>query len=384
VDVRLLFARPGDARPDREHPGVLRVATNLDDDGTTEDDSSEPHLCRVHDLSAPSSARPDLVRMGFDLVHLGDRPQLQRVLGEVARAGVMTESQARSIRRALLGRALPLAGGAKARVLHVASEGMIVRTAGPNGLRVEDRPITATNHHQPATSIHGDQDVYGTPLRQILRGWAPRVFRHDSPQGANHRSPLFVVNLWIPLRQITRPLVLMDRRTLDKRRHQTRYALPVGFFPGRRADLRVNDIWRFLHDDAQRWYFSSEMDARSAYVFDTLGMPHGSCVLPGEEVAEDRFLRIRRALAALASRDAGALRRAAEGREPGCAAEAPGPLREAIGRMDAVLTEAAERAEALCLDRSGFAARATEVADRVVRRSIEMRCLVLVTPGDPT
>ena len=74
-----------------------------------------------------------------------------------------------------------------------------------------------------------------------------------------------LVNVWIPLDQVTRPLVLMDRRTLDARRQQVRYGLPTDSFLEREESTRVNDIWTFLHDPAQRWYFNAELDAYALF-----------------------------------------------------------------------------------------------------------------------
>ena len=58
--------------------------------------------------------------------------------------------------------------------------------------------------------------------------------------------------------------MLADGRSLDRRRHQLRYGLPTGSFLDRDEDQVINDIWHLLHDDAQQWYFRSDMDHRSA------------------------------------------------------------------------------------------------------------------------
>ena len=121
-----------------------------------------------------------------------------------------------------------------------------------------------------------------------------------------------LINLWIPLQQITRPLVLMDKRTLDRGQHQLRYGLPTDAFLDRDEDRRVNDIWTFLYHDQQRWYFTSEMDSKRAYVFDTLGTPHGSCIVPGEELAERRYRLLDAAREAVHIGGEAALRRATD------------------------------------------------------------------------
>ena len=189
-----------------------------------------------------------------------------------------------------------------------------MRKGGPNGLDPDpDVQMSEMNGHAAALAIHGDQDVRGTPLKQLMRGFAPWIFRHQSPDGNNRWSPLVLVNLWIPLDQITRPLTLMDRRTLNKRQHQCRYALPTDAFLDRSEDMTVNDIWTFLHDADQHWYFSSDMDFRQAYVFDTLGTPHGATILPGEEQLERGYLALRSACDALSGGEREAARRCAIG-----------------------------------------------------------------------
>ena len=72
------------------------------------------------------------------------------------------------------------------------------------------------------------------------------------------------------------------RALLDRRRHQLRYGLATQSFLEREEDMTINDIWTFLHHPDQRWHLRSDMDHRSAYVFDTLSTAHGACTLPGE------------------------------------------------------------------------------------------------------
>ena len=205
------------------------------------------------------------------------------------------------------GATLRCAGGATLQVLHIADEGFIMRKSGPNGMSVVGPRSTGMNDHGVATSVHADQDVFGTPLTQLMDGRAPSLFRHDSPDGHNHDAGLMLVNLWIPLHQITQPLVLADGRSIDRRHHQLRYGLPTTSFLERDDDMVINDIWTFLHDPGQRWYLRSDMDHRSAYVFNTLSTPHGAGTLPGEDVAERCYRALEAAEAAVAAGDAAAL-----------------------------------------------------------------------------
>ena len=190
---------------------------------------------------------------------------------------------------------------------------------------------------------------------------------------------MFLVNPSIPLQQVVRQLTLMDRRSLDSRRHQLRYALPTEAFLDRDESRRVNDIWAFLHDHAQQWYFNAEMDSNSAYVFDTLGAPHGSVILPGEDVAEHYYLQLQAACDAFRGRDRVALSRAILGSPPRLAEETTAPLRKSIRKMDLLVREA-QRAEQLDFAHSDWCERAELAMDGVVRKSIEMRSVAVLTP----
>jgi hypothetical protein len=191
---------------------------------------------------------------------------------------------------------------------------------------------------------------------------------------------MFLVNVWIPLQQISRPLALMDRRTLDQRRHQLCYALPTDAFLDRDESRRINDIWTFLHDDAQEWHFNSELGPTMAYVFDTLGTPHGSVVLPGEDVAEHLYLRLRVGCEAFRRRDAAGLREAAQHAATPIPRDTTAALRRAIDGMHALLEEAGQCAERAGFLDSDWRERAQRAMDRVVRKSIEMRAVAVLTP----
>lgn len=386
VGARLAFTRPDDVSADHERPGLLRARSLSPSDAGLER-CCDLRGCTIHDLGATDALRPALGRNGFETVALAPLRELQSTLARVRAAGRVSQDDARSIRRALRGASLRLAGGGRLRVLFIAGEGLIMRMAGPNGMAIDrDGAPTATNGHDAAVNVHADQDVRGTPVRQILRGAAPWLFRHEAPDGANTRSRLCLLNLWIPLDQVTRPLALMDARTLDRRRHQLRYGLATDSFLERDAERRVNDIWTFLHDDAQRWYFTSCMDARRGYVFDTLSTPHASFVLPGEDVAERRYRALEEVAAAARAGDGVALRMAlgradAEVGGPGGASAATPPLRRAIETMEALLEEARATSDGLCAgqDAAGWHARAAAALAAMVRKSIEMRMVAWLT-----
>jgi len=168
----------------------------------------------------------------------------------------------------------------------------------------------------------------------------------------------------------------MDRRTLNPREHQLRYALPTDSFLDRREDMKLNDIWAFLHDEAQQWYFHSSMGHETAYVFDTLGEPHGSFILPGEDVAEHYYLQLQQLRQRLANGEP-VQRPAVAARElPQATTE---PLRRAIESMAALAASVpGEEAGKPAVD--VWLARSEEAMDSVVRKSLEMRVVALVLP----
>lgn len=361
--------------PDPDRPPLLRAGPRSAAPYARE--GVEVHVCDAIDWAQDESFRPDLFEIGFDRLELAHHDALQRAFAAVRRAGRISDADAATIRTEVSGSVLRCASGRDLTVLHVADEGLIMRTAGPNRLSLVGERSVGMNDHGPATSVHADQDVHGTPLVQLLDGRAPSLFRHDSPDGHNRDASVMLVNLWIPLQQIVQPLVLGDGRSVDRLRHQLRYGLVTDSFLDRDDDQRINDIWSFLHAPDQRWYFRSEMDHRSAYVFDTLSTPHGAAVLPGEEVAERCYRSLEAAESAVELGDADALVEAVEATSSLAAPEQTTPaLREAIGAMVALLEEACVDPGAVCTIGDEWSARSRAARRRVVRMSIELRLVV--------
>lgn len=381
IAARLAFTRTEDVSVDRR--GGLRART-LGAPAMADPNAYDRRLCELLDGSQRADFCPQLQVHGFAHADLSRLPELQAALARVRVAGHLDDSDVAEIRRRLRWRSLPLSGGARLRLLHIAREGFFMRKAGPNGRPIDDTAArTGHNGHDAATLVHADQDVDGTPLRQLLRGAAPWLFHHESPGRSNHRSRLFLINLWIPLDQVTRPLALMDKRTLDRRAHQLHYGLPTDTFLQRREDMRVNDIWTFLHDERQQWYFASELDANTGYVFETLGTPHGSFILPGEARADLRRQQLLDAIDAVRRRDPPAAARALADADDVGPEPATPSLRRAITAMEALIAEARAHAPELCRaeDPTEWSTRASAAADHVVRKSLEMRALAWLTPA---
>ncbi|MEZ5203488.1 MAG: hypothetical protein R2701_03635 [Acidimicrobiales bacterium] len=378
IPVRLGFTPASAAIDDPDHPGLRRAGPRTTGPYGTKD--VELHTCAATDLAQDPAVAPDLFELGFDTVDLTPLDDLQQTLRRVAAAGRIADDDAALVRAALDGAALRCSSGATATVLHIADEGFIMRSSGPNRRSVTRPESTDMNDHGAATSVHADQDVYGTPLRQVMDGRAPSLLRHDSPDGHNHDASLMLANLWIPLQQIVQPLVLADPRTVDRRRHQRRYGLPTGTFLERDDDMAINDIWTFLHDPDQRWFLRSEMDHTSAYLFNTLSAPHGACTLPGEDVAERCFLALADAEAAVADGDAAAL---VEALAPVAAVSVPDEttpaLRAAIEAMAAVAVTARRDPTTTCGEGAeAWTAASRAARERVIRRSLELRLVVSV------
>ena len=380
--VELGFLPPDAAIPDPEHPGLLRAGDRATAPYGRE--GVEVHHCLATDLLQSPSSDVDLLGAGFDTVDLAPLTELQSVFSRVREAQTITDTDAAAIRAALDGAVLQCASGVTLTVLHIADEGMFMRTAGPNRMALVPDHSNGMNDHGPATSVHADQDVFGTPMRQLMEGRAPTLFRHDSPDGHNRDASLMMLNLWIPLEQVTRPLALMDASSLDRRAHQLRYGLVTDGILQRDSSRRINDIWVFRHHESQRWYFTSEIDANTAYVFSTLSTPHGSIVLPGEDRAEARYRQLTAAVDAVRRRDEPAALSCLQGAEVGPVGEpATAPLRRAIAAMEALLEEGRAHLPALCRGEGaeGWCTRAEAAAERVVRKSLEMRAVALLLPA---
>lgn len=380
IEADLAFTRPEDVIPE----GDLGRARSLDPAALHDGEAFAHHRCSIADCSAPDGLVPDIKTHGFGHVDLTTIAGVTEVLEDVRQAGEVSRDQARHIRAALTGSTFPLAGGRRLRLLFIAPEGFIMRRGGPNGLRVTDSATApGMNNHDAAVSVHADQDVTGTPLRQLLRGTAPWLFHHRSPSRNNQRSPLFLLNIWVPLQQVTRPLALMDITTLNRPAHQLRYGLETDAFLKRPDDQRVNDIWTFLHDPQQSWFFTSQASPSRAYIFQTLSTPHGAFILPGEDRAEQHYIRLSAARDAVRSADALALARLLAEPDPLTAESLTAPLSAAIAALEGALAVAARHGAALCAG-EGRDAWETQVAaalDGVVRKSIEMRAVGLVTGG---
>ena len=383
VEARLAFPRSEDISLDDPRRDVLRART-LDAAARRDPRSYEWHTCRIADCSTAGIA-PDLLRQGFAHADLSGRPALQSALDRVRASGRLEVADVTKIRRHLIGRRISLGDGRELCVLFLAREGFFMRRAGPNGMTIPREPgPEGINDHDAAIAVHADQDVDGTPLRQILRGAAPWLFRHSGPARSSSRSPLLLINIWIPLEQVTRPLALMDASSLDRRAHQLRYGLVTDGILQRDESRRVNDIWVFRHHASQRWYFTSELDANTAYVFTTLDTPHGSIILPGEDRAEARYQKLNAAVDAIRRRDEPAAARClSDTDEKRIFGEpATAPLRRAINAMEELLAEGRSNRSALCRGEGAadFCARSSAATERVVRKSLEMRAIALLLP----
>ncbi len=380
IPVTLGFMPRSHAIPDDDHPGLLRAGPRAS--APYGGESVELQVCRATDLCQDETVAPELLRFGFDTADLSPIDALQQTFTRVRAAGRVTDADAAAVRAALDGAVLGCTGAGPITVLHIAEEGFIMRTSGPNGMSVAGPRPNGMNDHGVATSIHADQDVHGTPLTQVMDGRAPSLFRYDSPDGHNHDAGLMLVNLWIPLQQITQPLTLADGRSIDRRRHQLRYGLATTSFLEREDDLAINDIWTFLHDPGQRWYFRSDMDHRHAYVFDTLSTPHGSCTLPGEDVAEQCYRSLEDAESAVVDGDPGALSEAcSQTLDLTAPVDAPPALRDAIGTMVAAAEQAARNPTQVCGDGAEeWLAASRRARRRVIRMSLELRMVISIEP----
>lgn len=377
VPVTLGFLPPDQAIDDPDHPGLLRAGPRAA--APYGDDRVQFTKCLATDLTVSGGGCPNLLDHGLDTVDLAALKGVQAVCAQALAAGRIGAEGAQQIRAALDGAELTSASGLSLRVRFLAGEGFFMRMVGPDRVPVAPH-ADGMNNHGGAAAVHADQDVYGTPLTQLMDGRAPDLFRHVSPDGDNSDADLMLVNLWIPLQQVVAPLVLADVQSIDRQRHQLRYGLRTTGFLDRDEDMAINDIWSFLHDDAQRWYFRSEMDHRTGWVFNTLSTPHGAGVLPGEDLAAICVGALREAESAIGFGDAAALVEAVA--EPAGAAipeGVPAPLRAAVQRMLDLCAAAADDPSGTVAEASGGWVAASVAARRaVVRMSLELRLVVSV------
>ncbi len=368
----LTFTRPDDVVPDDERPGLLR-ALHADNDAA----AGDAHTCELLDLTDPDVDEPGLVAAGFETIDLSGNAALQNVLAEVRRLDHLSDDADAAIRESLTGTSFTLADGRTLHIDLVVDDGLFHRRSGPNGLDVNPGGIDGINGHGGARFVHGDQDVFGTPLRQLMHGAAPEMFNHVTPDGRNDEATTFLLNLWVPLHAPVQPLALMDRRTLDAPRHQLRYGLPVDGFLERDEDATVNDIWNFLHHEDQRWYIRTDMTSMHGYVFDTLGTPHGAAVLAGEPTLEAHMCTLG-AIRDLLARDdeAGARDAAATHAAPALPTGTPATIASAARTMADLIAEATAAADDASW--TDWTTRADAAIDRVIRRSIELRLVASV------
>lgn len=330
------------------------------------------HPCEIEDLDESGRA-VTLTVHGSETMRIPDRRGLHRRLMDVRATSRMDGTDISAIRRSLTGARVRSADGSTLLIVHVAGEGVIFRCAGPNGIDLSGRGLMAD--HGGAAVVHADQDPLGRPFHDLTKGLGHRLFRHQSIDSSNRRSPLLLVNLWMPLQQVTQPLTMMDNRSLDRTRDQLHYELPTEGILDRDDEHAQNDIWWFRHDPDQRWHFRSRIALGEAWVFETLSTPHGAFTVPGEEVAAEGFRLVDRAIAAV---------------EAGLAVEESTPLdvdaagtavlRAAIGELQAVLDDA-PRAPFSGDEAAPWLARARRAQDAVLRKSIEVRAVAIRVPG---
>jgi len=383
------FVLPKDVVQDSERKDRLRANTQSKDySEVSEVVDLQP--CAMNDLNS-GKYDIDFFKMGFDKIDLRSNQLLQQLLKKIKTQGILESTDIKAMRQAVAGSVFRLSNGKRLRMVYVAGEGMLIRSSGPNNLALQYDEAVPTHSKQAAASmVHGDQDVYGFPLKRILKGAAPWLFRHDSPDGHNHISPVNLVNIWIPLQQINMPLCLMDRSTLDRQNHQLRFEINIADTLGRKAEHGRNDIWAFLHDPKQQWYFSSEMNGgnifENAYVFDTLGMAHGAAVLPGEKQAEQYFLRISECQKALKEGNRDLFKTSAEKPSLELPSNITQPLSKAIANMEVVLANAAKNVDVFfsetkpkdSVENQEWNKQADAARNALIRKSIELRAVGII------
>lgn len=253
---------------------------NLSDPFPNTHTSRKLRHVRLHD-AASSKRKPSLVENDLEFVRFDHDEVLKETLEEVGRQNSLGDDQKRLLTRRFAGRILNLLDGSFAFLLHVAPEGLALRTVGPGGSPMHGDPWVAM--------AHADQNVHGKPINSLLAGLAPWLF-HE------RYSPLAVLNVWMPAQHMySQPLVLMDTASLHPANRFTYRIYANGSVGG----ARLNDCWTYTYNESQHWWWHSELHPPAAVVFSTLRTPHTSVSLHGEEALQPLWLSLRRAAQAV-------------------------------------------------------------------------------------
>ena len=236
-----------------------------------------PEYIDIIDYKKYTKQKISLVNNGFeyiDLKHSVNDYSLYDSLKEALTNG-LTDTLAYKIRKQLSYFFTTLSDGSYLWILHIVDEGMVIRRNKPGCDPHECEPVG--NDEVGAKTVHGDQDLHGEPLHSMLFGLAPFLFHPIF-------SPLKILNIWIPLQEVrVRPLALMDVQSLNRKEHQLRYHIINKFMKNGQDDFLLNDCWTFLHHKHQKWFFYEGQTSNKAIVFETMGTPHGSFMVPGEK-----------------------------------------------------------------------------------------------------
>jgi len=122
------------------------------------------------------------------------------------------------------------------------------------------------------------------------------------------------------------------------------------------------------------------MDQTRAYVFDTLGEPHGACILPGEDVVEYYFRDLNQALETLTSSSHYKVAIAGNDADyPKVPANTPDNVKCLIDEMKHMVAIIPDRSDAEAAKQL-WCDQASQVMNKAIRRSVELRALVMVLP----
>jgi hypothetical protein len=193
---------------------------------------------------------PTLQQNGVQFSNLtAQLPGLQRVLQRLANATARTGSErlddehVAAVRQVFEWSLLRLTDHSSLTILHAEPAGIITRSTG-RGVQFHEGSggIHRTSRGQFwKLMIHGDQDVHGSPIRELLWGLAPLLFARA--------SPLKLLNVWMPVQRVrVQPLVVMDLASLNESDR-----LHYHIHSSDRLGARLNDCWTFTHRPEQRW-----------------------------------------------------------------------------------------------------------------------------------
>ena len=178
--VQLGFTPESHVIDDPDHPGLFQAAPVV---GPYDGEGLEFHDCPAIDLAAQGAVQPELAACGFDTVDLSGWLRSRRPAPRCAgRAMSTTTRRRRSGQHSTAPCCRPRAASPCGCCSSRTRASSCARSV-PTGCRWWALGSGGINDHGGAATVHADQDVYGTPLTQLMDGGPPSCSCTTHPTG---------------------------------------------------------------------------------------------------------------------------------------------------------------------------------------------------------